>query len=224
MTVQVAPSPVTGALVVCLAVLAAGCAGASTTAGDGPTPAPAAPNSSVPMPTAPPTTAEEVASLRDGDNRDIDELAVVVAADAAGDPEWIEVFARLRASSWLWSRYPGTYDVRDIYSDHDAGDTARANEVDWLEHGVYLDEPLPELVSVVKTRTLGQLTELEVVIDGGVAVVRRETDDQATGELPGGRARALFIIAPDGPQGRWRIHSVVPLRLLDEPEAEESNP
>lgn len=223
MTVLGAPAPAATALVLSLAVIGTGCSASPPGGADQATAAPAAPASSVPMPTAT-TTTEPAASLRDGDIRDVDQLAAIMAADAAGDPEWIGVFARLRASSWLWSRYPGTYDVLDIYSDNDAGAIAQATEADWLDQGVYLDEPLPKLVSVVKTRTLGQLTELDVVVEGGVAVLRREADDLPAGELPGGRARGLFTVAPDGPDGRWRIHSVAPLRLLDDPDAEEPNP
>ena len=175
---------------------------------------------------APTTTTENpvVRSLREDDVTDVDELAAVISAGAVGDPAWIEVFAEVRARSWLANRYPGEYDIESIYSEEWAGETAGPNESQWLRLGVYLDEPLPRLISVVETRQLGALTELEVVIDVDPAVVRMVADDSAQADFPGGRARGLFTVAQDGPAEQWRIHSLVELRVLDDPNAEESNP
>lgn len=161
-------------------------------------------------------------SIRDDDVIDRATLAATIAAGADGDREWIDTFAELRADGWLLNRYPGRYDPLAIYAEDWAVDTALVNEAERLELDVYLDEPLPRLVSVIRTRSIGSLTELDVVLDAGEAVVRREQDDSEYTRLPGGRARGLFTIAEDGPEGRWRIHSVVELAPLDE--AEESNP
>lgn len=178
------------------------------------TSAPAAPSTVAPTP--------EPTTLRDGDVTDVAELATSMAAGAQGDPEWIDVFAALRAESWLLTRYPGRYEIADTYADLWAAQTVIPNEEELIGLGVYLDEPLPRLVSVEMTRELGQVIELEVVIEAGVAVVRHEADDRRRSELAGGTTRGLFTIAPDGPEGRWRIHSVVELRILDD--NEESNP
>lgn len=170
-----------------------------------------------------PSTGDRPA-VRDGDITDVEELAGLVGAGATGDPEWIAVLAELRARSWLISRYPGRYDVVEVYSQEWAAETALPNERESLELGVYLDEPLPKLISVEATRELGELTELEVVLEGGPALIRQLSDDRVRGELPGGRSRGLFTVGRDGPRGRWRIHSVVELRPLDERDTEESNP
>lgn len=180
---------------------------------------------------ATPTTVEEepvVRPLRDDDVTDTEVLAAQISAGAEGDPEWIEVFAEVRARGWLANRYPGEYDITSIYSEEWAAETAEPNESEWLALGVYLDEPLPRLISVAETRQLGALTELEVVIEADPAVVRFVSDDSAQADFPGGRARGLFTVAQDGPAKQWRIHSVVELRMLDDanadPNAEESNP
>jgi len=154
------------------------------------------------------TTA--AASPRDTDVTDVDRLAGSVAATATGDPGWVEVFSRLRARSWLATRYPGRYDLGGIYRD-EAAEVARANEEQSLALGVYLDEPLPRLVSVTKTRDLGELVELEVVLDAGPATVRGEGDDLPRGVLPGGTHRGLFTLGRDGADDAWRIHSVTEL-------------
>lgn len=154
------------------------------------------------------TTA--AASPRDGDVTDVDRLAGTVAATATGDPGWVEVFSRLRARSWLATRYPGRYDLDGIYRD-EAAEVARANEEQSLALGVYLDEPLPRLVSVTKTRDLGELVELEVVLDAGPATVRGDGDDLPRGVLPGGTHRGLFTLGRDGADDAWRIHSVTEL-------------
>lgn len=150
------------------------------------------------------------AKPRDGDSTDVDELAAAVAAGATGDPTWVDVFSQLRARSWLATRYPGRYDLGEIYR-NDAADVARANEEQNLALGVYLDEPLPRLVSVTRTRDLGELVELEVVLDAGPATVRGDADDLPRGVLPGGTHRGLFTIGRDGPDDAWHIHSVTEL-------------
>lgn len=150
------------------------------------------------------------ASPRDGDITDVDQLAATVAATATGDRAWVDVFSELRARSWLATRYPGRYDLDQIYSD-DAAEVARANEEQNLSLGVYLDEPLPQLVSVTKTRDLGELVEVEVVLDAGPATVRGDDDDLPRGVLPGGTHRGLFTLGRDGPDDAWRIHSVTEL-------------
>lgn len=197
------------ALVAMLALVA--CSGPAT-AGDPPAVEPAAASPSVGVGgggdggsavTAP-------ARPRDGDVTDVAELAAAVAATATGDPGWVDVLSRLRAQSWLATRYPGRYDLDEIYRD-DAADVARANEDQNLALGVYLDEPLPQLVSVTKTRDLGELVELEVVLDAGPATVRGDSDDLARGVLPGGTHRGLFTLGRDGPDDAWHIHSVTEL-------------
>lgn len=183
---------------------------------------------------APPTTAgarsdrpAEVAapaasgreSIRDGDVVDVDALASELASGASGDQEWIDVFAELRARSWLAARYPGDYDLDEIYVEEWSSDHARRLEQESLDLGVYLDEPLPVLVSVAPTRELGELVELEVVLDAGTATVRRADDDVALGTLPGGRQRGLFTLGPDPSTDRWRIHSVIELSIVEAAEA-----
>jgi hypothetical protein len=153
-------------------------------------------------------------ALRDSDTTDVEQLAQTMAASAAGDASWIDVFAQLRAQSWLATRYPGDYDLTDIYRD-EAVQAARANEEQNLALGVYLDEPLPDLVTVAKTRELGELVELDVVLSAGPATVRGLDDDLARGTLPGGTHRGLFTIGRDGAGGRWRIHSVAELQVVE---------
>lgn len=155
-------------------------------------------------------TTTAAASPRDGDVTDVGRLAATLAADATGDAGWVDVFSQLRARSWLATRYPGRYDLNQIYRD-EAADVARANEEQNLALGVYLDEPLPRLVSVTRTRDLGELVELEVVLDAGPATVRGDGDDLPRGVLPGGTHRGLFTLGRDGPDDTWRIHSVTEL-------------
>ncbi|MEZ5407258.1 MAG: hypothetical protein R2761_04480 [Acidimicrobiales bacterium] len=201
------PVAVPLALVTILAL--ASCTGPAT-AGDAPaTPGPVtsggdggAGPGKVPVATAP-------ASPRDGDVTDVSRLAASLAATATGDADWVEVFSQLRARSWLATRYPGRYDLTGIYRD-EAAEVAQANEDQNLTLGVYLDEPLPRLVSVTRTRDLGELVELEVVLEAGPATVRGEDDDLPRGVLPGGTHRGLFTLGR-GPDDAWRIHSVTEL-------------
>ena len=159
-------------------------------------------------------------AVREADVTDVDQLASSLAAAATGDPAWIAAFSQLRARGWLASRYPGRYDLDEIYAD-DAAEVAGANEAQNLSLGVYLDEPLPLLVSVTKTRDLGELVELDVLLDAGPATVRAESDDLPRGVLPGGTHRGLFTIGRDGPGGRWRIHSVTELLVDSRPTGQE---
>ena len=161
-------------------------------------------------------------SIRDGDITDVDVLASRLAADATGEQEWIDVFAELRARSWLATRYPGHYDLAEIYVEEWAADHAEVLERESLDLGVYLDEPLPVLVSVVPTRELGALIELEVVLDAGEATIRRVADDTALGILPGGRHRGLFTLGHQDSSDRWRIHSVTELSVI-QPEAGDTD-
>ena len=209
MTAAANPALMPLALVAVLALVA--CSGPAT-AGDAPATAEPVADSraggDLGVDAGPPLTAP--ASPRDGDITDVDQLAATVAATASGDPSWVDVFSRLRARSWLATRYPGRYDLGEIYRD-DAADVARANEEQNLALGVYLDEPLPQLVSVTKTRDLGELVELEVVLDAGPATVRGDGDDLPRGVLPGGTHRGLFTLGRDGPDDAWHIHSVTEL-------------
>lgn len=161
-------------------------------------------------------------SRRDGDITDVNTLAATMAATTDGAAPWVDIFARLRAQSWLATRYPGRYDLADIYVD-DAATTAQANDRQDQAMGVYLDESLPRLVSVVKTRDLGQLVELEVVLTAGPATVRGLDDDSTRGVLPGGTHRGLFTVGQDGPGGGWRIHSVTELQVVDHATTQEPN-
>lgn len=183
-------------------------------------------STSVPRANSNPPVAEivsgpEVAtpsSIRDGDTTDVAVLAATVAADAAGDQEWIGIFADLRARSWLATRYPGSYELDEIYVEEWAIDHAAVLERESLDLGVYLDEPLPILLSVVPTRELGELVELEVVLEAGAATIRRDDDDTALGILPGGRQRGLFTLGHQGTTDRWRIHSVTELTVIENAE------
>lgn len=150
-------------------------------------------------------------SIRDGDITDVATLSSTMAAVATGDPEWIAVMADLRSRSWLAARYPGEYDLSDIYSPDWAADNAAPLQEESLELGVYLDEPLPVLESVVLTRELGLLIELEVVIRSEEAIVRTSDGDGVVTSLPGGRRRGLFSLGPATPDDidrPWRIHSI----------------
>ncbi len=162
-----------------------------------------------------PLASVVASSVRDGDEVDIGALASEMAEGAAGPDEWIAVFTELRAASWLASRYPGRYDVLEIYADYWAEETAAPNQAQWLAEGVYLDEPLPSVVSVVVIEERGGFVELDVVLDTGEAIIRRERDDGIEGTFPGGRVRGRFTISPDGTGGRWRIHSIVELVLAE---------
>ncbi len=173
------------------------------------------------QPAGPTTSLEPVgepASIRDGDELDPDVLAARMAQGAEGQAEWVDALARLRAMSWLASRYPGRYDMLDIYAPAWVEATAGPNEEQNLELGIYFDEPLPSLVSVVFSRTIGDFVELDVVIEAGEALIRRVDDDRVEDVLPGGRSRGLFTIGQTSPDGGWRIHSVVELRVLENPE------
>lgn len=163
---------------------------------------------------AEPIEAAEPATVRSDDIVDPNLLAEQMATGAVGDAEWIAVFAHLRSLSWLASRYPGDYDLLEIYSEEWAAETAQANETDNLDHGLYIDEMLPTIVSVEKTRDLGQLVELDVTLESSEATVRRLADDSTYGRLDGGVSRGLFTIGREDGTDRWRIHSVVELRVV----------
>lgn len=157
--------------------------------------------------------------LRDADVTDVEALTSALATGAEGEREWIEIFAELRAKSWLASRYPGTYDLTEIYTEEWSVDHAEVLERESLDLGVYLDEPLPVLVSVDPTRELGELVELEVVLESGTTTIRRELDDVALETLPGGLSRGLFTLGQHPSTDRWRIHSVVVLSVVEAAEA-----
>jgi hypothetical protein len=168
-------------------------------------------------------------SVRDGDNRDVDDLASELAGGAGGDAEWVAVLARLQALDWLAARYPGEYDVHEIFSEEWAADTAVPNQEESLAMGVYVERPLPSLVSVHKTGETGELVELEAVVESGEGRIRQVADDAVLGTLQGGPARGLFIVGQDGPAGQWRIHSIAELTLdggatADPSAAEEQTP
>jgi len=172
---------------------------------------------------AAPTTSPEPTTVRSSDTTDVAELAAVVGQGATGDNEWIEVMAELRAKSWLALRYPGRFELSEIYSDEwTPGDSTSLQE-ESEDKGLYIDEPLPILKSVVATRRIGQLVELDVVLDAGVATIRREGDDAAVNTLPGeGTRRGLFVVGQEDTTGSWRIHSVAELQLADDPSEEGS--
>ncbi len=157
--------------------------------------------------------------VRDDDITDIAVLSDLVADGATGDPTWIAVVAELRARSWLASRYPGRYDLADIYDPRWAEATASAFEAEALDQGLYVDEPLPSLESVVVTREIGWIVEVEVTVVSEQAVIRSVTDDSVAGTLPGGRTRGLFGLGPATPDDSdrpWRIHSIVELLPADD--------
>ncbi len=205
-----APGPTAALALVAMAALVACSTTATADGTPAGEPAPASrTGSGTGSPDDAPTPAAP-AALRDGDITDIDQLAAALATTATGDPAWVDVVSELRARSWLATRYPGRYDLDRIYGE-DAAEVAWANEEQSLALGVYLDEPLPQLVSVTKTRDLGELVEVEVVLDAGPATVRGDDDDLPRGVLPGGTHRGLFTLGRDGPGDAWRIHSVTEL-------------
>ena len=173
---------------------------------------------------APPTTQEtetgeqtetDPVSVRDTDVTDVGVLAAQASQETIGDADWIPVLAELRVQSWLATRYPGRYDLRGVYSEDWARGHPDQMEEDSLELGVYLDEPLPTLISVVETGRIGEMVEVEVTLEAGEALIRQEADDRVVGSLPGGVSRGLFILGPTGPSDSWRIHSVTELALAD---------
>ena len=176
----------------------------------------------VSAPAAP--TVTQRPRIRDDDITDVAVLAGRMAEGTAGDQEWIEILAELRTRSWLATRYPGRYSLIEIYSEEWAADHAFELEQESLQLGVYLDEPLPRLLSVAKTGQLGDLIELEVILTAGKASIRQDVDDALLGVLPGGTRTGLFILGQQSSTGRWRIHSVTELQIHDGSEAEDSNP
>ncbi|MCP4221759.1 MAG: hypothetical protein GY773_00265 [Actinomycetia bacterium] len=166
------------------------------------------------------STEAEPIPVRQDDLTDVETLAIQASRETTGDAEWIPVMAALRVKSWLATRYPGRYDLGSIYNDEWASGHPEALERESLDLGVYLDEPLPTLISVNETRTLGKLVEIEVVLEGGEALIRQETDDQIVGSFPGGTSRGLFILGQSDPSSEWRIHSVAELALGDTATAE----
>jgi hypothetical protein len=154
--------------------------------------------------------------VRDGESRDIDQLAATLAEGVDGDQEWVAVLARLQALDWLAARYPGEYDLYEIFSEEWAAEDAAPSQQQRLDLGVYLDQPLPKLVSVLKTGELGSLVELEALIETGEARIREVAGDDVVATLPAGTVRGLFIVSPDGPAGQWRIHSIAELALPEE--------
>ena len=176
----------------------------------------------VSAPAAP--TVTQRPRIRDDDITDVAVLAGRMAEGTAGDQEWIEILAELRTRSWLAIRYPGRYELTEIYSEEWAVDHGLELEQELLQLGVYFDEPLPRLLSVTRTRQLGNLVEVEVILEAGQASIRQEIDDVLLSTLPGGTQRGLFTLGQDGSSGRWRIHSVIELQVLDGSEEEELNP
>lgn len=195
--------------------LVAGCTGSATATADAidADDAPAAPV--VGEPSASSVAAENtVHRVRDGDTTDVTVLAEQLGEGVEGDHEWIAIVADLRARSWLASRYPGVYDLTDIYDPRWVEATAVAFEQEALSQGVYIDEPLPVLESVVVTREVGWIVEVEVTLVSEQAVIRRSDDDAVVTTLPGGRTRGLFSLGPATPNDTerpWRIHSIVEL-------------
>lgn len=194
--------------------LVAGCTGSAAEEATPPDDDPAAPAATEASTVS--TAVEEATPprVRDGDITDPVVLGDQLAEGAVGDPEWIPIVADLRARSWLASRYPGRYDVADIYDPRWAESTALAFEQEALAEGVYIDEPLPVLESVVVAREVGWIVELEVTLVTEQAVIRRLDDDGVVNTLPGGRLRGLFSLGPATPDDSdrpWRIHSIVEL-------------
>ena len=171
--------------------------------------------------TAPPTTATEATTVRSGDTLDIPALAARMAATTTGDEAWIPIMAELRVRSWLATRYPGRYAMTDVYEADWAAGHPAALEAELLDLDVYFDEALPTLTSVVETRTLGELVELEVELMATDALIRQNADDAVVSSRPGGPARGLFVLGPSGPGGSWRIHSILELDPAESAEPAE---
>ena len=208
------------ALAVAMALMATAGTGCS---GRGGTPSASAadgPGATVrpPPPAGPLVTGSDgdPAPIRAGDETDVEVLAAEMIDGAGGDPEWATVFGRLRSMSWLASRYPGRYELTDIYDEYHVAYVAADTEAEYVTNGVYIDEPLPRLVSIAEAGQLGSLTHLVVVLDTGEATIRDEATDQAVGTLPGGIVRGRFTVGPSGSGGAWRIHGVA--ALADDPE------
>ena len=171
---------------------------------------------------AAPDTTRARPRVRDGDRLDLDALVGEMTAETTGDQEWIEVFAPLRVKSWIASRYPGEHDMEEIYSRRLAAEVAVPNQDYLLEQGLYIDQPVPHLVSVVMTGQVGEAIELEVVLDSENLVFRSLDDDSIAESQEGGRSRGQFVLGRDS-DDQWRIESVVELQVVD-PESEEPAP
>lgn len=169
-----------------------------------------------------PTSTTALEPIRASDVLDIDVLADAIAADADGDSQWIEVVAELRAQSWLASRYPGRYDLATIYAEPWLSTEATDPDTERVAERVWIDEPLPALVNVVERDRLGDVVQVDVTLDAGDAILRRDEDDLAIGSLPGGPSRGFFFLGQE-PDGSWRIHSLMQtcLVLADEASSEE---
>jgi len=149
--------------------------------------------------------------IRDDDELDPIQLATDIASPAGGDEQWIEIVSELTAQSWLIARYPGDYEATKVFDEQWVAEVVAANETDAVDNGTFIDEPLPELLSVRETRQLGELVEVEVVLAAGEATIRRANDDSAIGTFPAGEATGLFMLGQSGEDQSWRIHSIVEL-------------
>ena len=174
-----------------------------------PTAAPTTPPTSEPAPT--PSTEPEESS---DDHLDPTQIAEQIRANTEGDAEWAEVLSVLLAEGWIGGRYPGETDPYLTYEESWAETTAIANRDTLLELDAHYESPVPDLLSVELSRELGNLIELEAVVRQGESFVR--FNDGALGnELPSGTARGLFTLGPTGPDGKWRIHQVIQLEVLE---------
>jgi hypothetical protein len=165
-------------------------------------------------------TTTTVPRLRDGDDLDLDHLVAEMTEGTTGDQEWIEIFATLRARSWIASRYPGEHDLSEIYDDYIAAEVVIPNQDDLMAHRLYLDQPIPRLISVEQTEEIGELVSLEVVLESDDMAFRSTDDDSIQQTVEGGRSRGRFTIGQDS-TGQWRIHSQVELQVVDQPGTEE---
>ncbi len=179
-----------------------------------PTATPSAPTTTT---VATQTTTTEPAAGIDLDNPDLDvdlnAIAELIAADATGDPEWIDVIAGLLAKDWLLTRYPAETDPLSVYSRSWADEVATENRALFVENGWYRISDVPQLLSAERTREVGGLTELRVHLFREPARVMAVADDSVVnpslgGTGPEGSSGLFKLGAPEDGTSGWRIYRI----------------
>ena len=209
-------------LTLLVAVLLAGCSTADdpqpaaappTEAGvaETATSAPSAAATSEPAPTPTAVPSPTATTPDAADHLDPAPISQQISAEATGDPEWIAVLADLLAEDWLLGRYPGELDPHQTYEESWSTDTADATQRQLAELDGYIDQAVPNLVSVELSRELGPLVELEAVVSQPGPSFVQLNDGTVGRNLPTGESRGLFTISESGAAGKWRIHSIVDL-------------
>jgi len=150
--------------------------------------------------------------LRRNDITDVEAIAQQIAKDAKGDNQWVEILAKIEARKWLAARYPGQYDLTQIYSPSMLAESVASTEQQWVEQEIWLDAPPNSLESVEVVRPIGELTELRVVMDAGQAWMRSDRDDQPMVPIDAQWVYYLIVVGRAGDKNEWVIHSITPIQ------------